>query len=55
MPIKEIIRIEKAALKKPRRRWTRKPQTQILPRKKKSSRKKEKQAIQKLWTSGELD
>ncbi len=55
MAVKEIIRIEKTDLKPPRRRWSRKPQTQVLPRKKKSSRKKEKQIIQELWRSGNLE
>ncbi len=47
--MKEVIRIEKTELKKPRRRWVRKPQTQVLPRKRKSSRKKEEQEFQKSW------
>jgi hypothetical protein len=55
MAVKEIIRIDKTDLKQPRRRWPRKPQTQILPRKKRSSRKKEKQTIQEKWRSGDLE
>ncbi len=46
---KQVIRIEKHELKKTRRQWIRKPQTQVLPRKARSSRKKEKQTFQKNW------
>ncbi|MBZ5536722.1 MAG: hypothetical protein LAO31_12270 [Acidobacteriia bacterium] len=55
MTVKEIIRIDKTDLKKPRRSWSRKPQTQVLPRKTRASRKKEKQTIQEKWRSGNLE
>lgn len=53
--MKEVIKISTEELKKPRRRWIRKPQTQILPRKRKPSRRKEKQSLKEMLKERSVD
>jgi hypothetical protein len=43
--MKETIHVKKSDLKSPRRSWIRKPQTQVLPKKKRLARHKEKELV----------
>ncbi|MDD5542107.1 MAG: hypothetical protein PHX83_02950 [Acidobacteriia bacterium] len=52
--MKRIIRIEKKELTPPRRHWVRNPKTQVVPRKKRPSRKAEKQILREGWKKGLL-